>query len=63
MTKNTSQETQFERRNKIVKHYLMFFIFFFSVTIVFAQNRTITGKVIDEKTGSGLSNANVEARN
>ena len=63
MTKNTSQETQFEGRNKIVKHYLMFFIFFFSVTIVFAQNRTITGKVIDEKTGSGLSNANVEARN
>lgn len=48
--------------NRNVKYMLMFFIFISTSATLFAQSRTITGKVTDEKTGIGLANANVEAR-
>ncbi len=62
MTKNKFQQNPYAGRNKNFKYYLMIFILLFNAATASAQNRTITGKVIDEKTGSGLPNANVEAR-
>ena len=48
--------------NKNIKYFLMLFVMIITTSTMFAQTRTITGKVIDEKTGNGLGNANVEAR-
>jgi TonB-dependent starch-binding outer membrane protein SusC len=47
---------------KNTKLVLAIFTFILSNAMAYGQNKTITGKVIDEKTGAGIGNANVEAR-
>ncbi len=62
MTENKTLKTDFAKWNKNVKFFLMLFILIINGVTTYAQNRTITGKVTDEKTGNALANANVEAR-
>lgn len=60
-----SKKNQFMRCmdwNKNLKLALALISFIFCSVIANGQNRTITGKVVDEKTGTGLGNASIEAR-
>ncbi len=62
MIKLKNQKMRCIKWGKNTKIILAIFTFILSNAIAFGQNKTITGKVIDEKTGAGLNNATVEAR-
>ncbi len=62
MSKLKTQQMRCIKWGKSTKLALAIFIFIFSNAIAYGQNRTITGKVVDEKTGAGLTNATVTAR-